>query len=387
MGTTTITKYRTKLMYPKNAASPERIAVGAVVLIADGTVQTSGVSIKVTPQGGAAAAGGGTTSYVEGIVHYLPTQAETNYSSFTVTAYKASCIPVPVTVVTTASATAGYAGLDWAKVTNPTTTVDLSSTSINVVDVLTGHTVQTGDTYALASGASGFAATNTVVDGIQTDLSNATDGLGALKTLIDGVPTTAEFEARTLLAASYGDATAANQATIMGYIDTEVGAIKSVTDLLPDGGALTSLSTATALAAIDTKIGTPVVNVSTDIANTKALLPTSLAADGSIKASVESIKGVGDTADRLERGLKGNVLCTVGIGSSATSIVTSACDPAGVNADQFKGKIVTFAKDTTTAALRGQATDITAATAAALPVFTVTTMVASPVSGDTFVVT
>jgi len=80
-----------------------------------------------------------------------------------------------------------------------------ADTVVNVTNVatLTGHTVQTGDTYALANGATGFVAIDTVVDGIQTDLSNGTDGLGALKTLIDGVPTTAELDARTLVAASY----------------------------------------------------------------------------------------------------------------------------------------------------------------------------------------
>lgn len=63
-------------------------------------------------------------------------------------------------------------------------------------------------------------------------------------------PTNAEMEARTLLAAAYG--TAANQATIIGYIDaeiaailnavdTEILAIKAVTDALPDAGALTTL--------------------------------------------------------------------------------------------------------------------------------------------------
>ena len=94
-------------MYPKNAASPERIAVGAVVQISDGAVQTSGVSITVVPQGGTTAAGGGTTSYEQGVVFYVPTQAETNYTSFIVTAYKTGCIPVSATVVTSASATAG----------------------------------------------------------------------------------------------------------------------------------------------------------------------------------------------------------------------------------------------------------------------------------------
>lgn len=94
-------------MYPKNAATPPRISIGAVVQISDGAVQTSGVSISVTPEGGTASAGGGTTSYVQGVVHYAPTQAETNYTAFTVVAYKTGCIPADKTVVTTASSTAG----------------------------------------------------------------------------------------------------------------------------------------------------------------------------------------------------------------------------------------------------------------------------------------
>jgi hypothetical protein len=94
-------------MYPKNAASPERIAIGAVVQISDGAVQTSGVSISVKPQGNAASAGGGTTTYEQGIVEYVPTQAETNYTSFTVIAYKTGCIPVSQTIITSSSSVAG----------------------------------------------------------------------------------------------------------------------------------------------------------------------------------------------------------------------------------------------------------------------------------------
>lgn len=94
-------------MYPKNAASPPRISVGPVVQISDGAVQASGVSIKVLPEGGSSSDGGGTTGYEQGIVHYVPTQAETNYTAFIVIAYKTGCIPASTTVVTTASATAG----------------------------------------------------------------------------------------------------------------------------------------------------------------------------------------------------------------------------------------------------------------------------------------
>ena len=87
------------MSYPRNAATPPRIAVGAVVQVSDGAVQTSGVSIRVVPQGGSAAAGLGTTTYEDGVVLYAPTQAETNYEAFCVIAYKTGCIPAATTVV------------------------------------------------------------------------------------------------------------------------------------------------------------------------------------------------------------------------------------------------------------------------------------------------
>jgi hypothetical protein len=86
----------------------------------------------------------------------------------------------------------GAAGIDWGNIENKTTANDLSGTDIQLCDTvttLTGHTAQTGDTYALANGAAGFVAIDTVVDGIQTDLSNGTDGLGAIKTVADAIET------------------------------------------------------------------------------------------------------------------------------------------------------------------------------------------------------
>jgi hypothetical protein len=75
---------------------------------------------------------------------------------------------------------------------------------------------------------------------------------------------------------------------------------------------------------------------------------------------------------------------TVGSSSSETSIVTSSITPSTVVADQFKGRIVTFAADTTTTALRCQSTDITANTSGG--VLTVTQLTTAPVSGDVFTV-
>jgi hypothetical protein len=89
----------------------------------------------------------------------------------------------------------------------------------------------------------------------------------------------------------------------------------------------------------------------------------------------------------FKRAVKGNVIGTVGVGSTTTSIVSSALAPAGSVSTQFKGRIITFADDTTTAALRGQSTDITASSASATPTFTVTALTTAPVSGDTFSIT
>lgn len=123
------------MSYPRNAASPPTVTLGAIVQISDGAVQTSGASVRVKTGTGAWGAGSGTLACdsTSGIWTYLPTQGETDDTHFSVAAYKTSCVPVGVTVVTSASATAGYAGLDWSKVANPTTTLGLSGTTVKAV--------------------------------------------------------------------------------------------------------------------------------------------------------------------------------------------------------------------------------------------------------------
>tara|TARA_R110000868_G_scaffold11634_3_gene56889 strand:- start:1639 stop:3147 length:1509 start_codon:yes stop_codon:yes gene_type:complete len=165
-------------MYPINAASPERIAIGAVVLIADGTVQTSGVTVSVTKQGGAETGSAGTIAYsTGGIVFYTPTQAETNATSFILTAYKASCIPVSITVITTASATPGYAGLDWSLMIGKTTSNALTNTTIATTQKVDIETIKTNPvvnagtvtfptTATLASTTNITAATGIVLSGV-----------------------------------------------------------------------------------------------------------------------------------------------------------------------------------------------------------------------------
>lgn len=69
---------------------------------------------------------------------------------------------------------------------------------------------------------------------------------------------------------------------------------------------------------------------------------------------------------------------------TTTSFTPSSIYPSGSVINQWAGRVIIFDNDTTTAALRGQATDITAATAAALPTLTFTALTNAPVSGDKF---
>lgn len=95
-----------------------------------------------------------------------------------------------------------------------------------------------------------------------------------------------------------------------------------------------------------------------------------------------SIQQRGTAAQR--RALDGIVTFTATTGGSTTSIPTSTMNPAANKADQFKGRIVIFDRDTTTAALRGQATDITASTAGGT--LTVSALTDAPASGDTGII-
>jgi len=261
-------------------------------------------------------------------------------------------------------------------------------------------TAQTGDTYALANGASGFAAikgetasilddtgTNGVVVAaasktgyalsatqtfnltgditgslsgsvgsvtgltpanldvaVSTRLATAgytapldaagtrtAVGLAAanLDTQLTDIPTVAEFEARTLVAANYG--TAANQTTIAGYIDTEMAA---------------------ALAAVDTEVAA--IKTVTDSLTAAAAAKLALSAGTIVSAS--AITGTLST-------------------TQMSTDLTEATD------DHYNGRIVIF----TSGVLANQATDITAYNGTT-KVITMTALTEAPSNADTFVI-
>ena len=100
---------------------------------------------------------------------------------------------------------------------------------------------------------------------------------------------------------------------------------------------------------------------------------------GSIGALLKALANLQYTVQSIARG-------TVNTGSSTTSVTTSAMTPAtsASVANQFAGRVVLFDYNTTTVALRGQAATISASSASATPTLTVSTLTATPASGDTF---
>lgn len=161
-------------MYPRNAASPPRISIGAVVQISDGAVQTSDCTVRILSEGGAEGDGGGTTEYsTDGVVLYTPTQAETNYTAFVLIAKKTGCIPATITVVTTAGATAGIA------VCADTQKVDVNTIATKSVTVDSG-----GTTFPASVGSSTLAA------GAKMDLADSLNATGVadLKTKLGTIP-------------------------------------------------------------------------------------------------------------------------------------------------------------------------------------------------------
>jgi len=236
-------------MYPRNAASPERISIGPVVLIADGTVQTSGVAIKVIPFGAAEATGGGTIAYsADGVVMYTPTQAETDYTSMIFVASKAACIPANTTIVTSAASVAGQSfssnmrGTDGANTIAPATPANVTASTSTIaallpvalvggridasVGAVAANAINAASIAANAIGTATFAAGTTIPRVTLADTTTTnTDMRGT-----DGANTVAPTnlsaaQVRTELATELGriDASVSSRSTYAG------GAVASVT--------------------------------------------------------------------------------------------------------------------------------------------------------------
>jgi len=111
----------------------------------------------------------------------------------------------------------GEAGVDWANVGTPGSTVNLSATTVNLTNTLTtytGNTLQTGDSYAIVnSGTHGNAAIKGYVD----DIGVAGAGLTAL----------GDVRIANLDATVSSRATQTSVNTIDDFVDTEIADIQA----------------------------------------------------------------------------------------------------------------------------------------------------------------
>ncbi len=162
------------------------------------------------------------------------------------------------------------------------------------------------------------------------------------------------------------------------YIDTEMAAVKAVTDKLDtavesDGGVYRF--TTNALEQAPTGGGTP--PTASEIADEVATR--------TLDANLVEIDGEADRVEGFGRATDAITTATVGTGSTNALIVTSSIDPPAVALNQFRGQVACFSKDTTTVNLRGHKAKInTSGSDGQLEVSPA--MPDVPVSGDTFTI-
>ena len=97
---------------------------------------------------------------------------------------------------------------------------------------------------------------------------------------------------------------------------------------------------------------------------------------------------IGATLDGIQATLdRSTVVGVVTSGGSVTSVPTSSLTPAASVTDQFKGRVILFDRNTTTAALRGQGAPISGSSSGGtISIDPANQLTTAPVSGDTFTI-
>ena len=375
----------------------------------------------------------------------------------------------------------GAAGIDWGNVENPTTAVDLSGTDIQLADTvttLTGHTAQTGDNYARlgapagASMSADIAAAKADTAAILVDTGTSGVVIAAGQT-VDTVTTLTGHTAQTgdsfaRLGAPAGasvsaDIAAAKVDTAAILVDTGTSGVviaagqtvDTVTTLTghtaqtgdsfarlgaPAGVSVSAdiaaVKVDTAATLVDTgtsgvviaagqtvdtvttltghtaqtgdsfaRLGAPAgASVSADVAAVKVdtaatlddtgtagvviaagqTVATATTVTNEVTADVTKISGDATAADRLEAMMDGVVIAQVN-DASATTTAFAADGFTETTDDHYNGRLVTFISG----ALSGQQTDITGYDAAGgaqgSQQFTVTALTEAPGNNDFFV--
>lgn len=380
----------------------------------------SGVSwtMRICKDGTFGAKDAGTTITEDGTTGWYKValaQADTNANNLGYNFTGTGAIPMTINVVTTAcDPTSTAFGLSLAKTTNITGFNDIAATAVVSSGAITtsGGAVSTVTTltnlpaitsnWLTATGLDTTAAAE-IADAVWDEDIVAAHGTAdtagrAVRTLdaisdrannanlnaVLGVPDSAGADVYTDIIADTDDIqTRLPAALVGGRMDSNVQAMANdvITAAALATDAVTEiqsgLATAAALDAVDNFVDTEI----TDIQNR---LPATLSS-GRMRVDVEAINATTDPAVRLSKSAAVIYRGTVTTTSTTTSVVCSSLDPGSATNDQFKGRIMIFDQSTSSANLKGQATDITAFNNGTLT-FTVTALTHAPASGDTFVI-
>ena len=247
-----------------------------------------------------------TDATIPALIADVPTVAEFEARTLVAASYfdPAADTVANVTLVATTTTNTDMVGTNNAALAS---SLSITNSSVNTIKAVTNNLPDSGALSSLAT-ASDLATVDTVVDAILVDTGttipaqitglNNLDAAGVrsaiglasanLDTQIADLPTVAEFEARTLVAAAYFDpasdavanvtlcdttttntdmrgTNSAAAASSLAITNSSVNTIKTVTNNLPDSGALTSLATASDLATVDTVVDAILVDTGTTI--------------------------------------------------------------------------------------------------------------------------
>lgn len=397
--------------FPSSVASPTNITAGTITTVTNLTNLPAITAGWITAAGIAAGAFNGKGDWNVGKTGYSLIQAfPANFSTMSITAdglvdMGASAVATAVwNAATAAYGSAGSYGLLIA--TNLDAQVSTvgggSLTAAGIADavwdeLLPGHVISGSAGAGLSAAGSAGDPWSILVPG---SYAAGTAGyiMGAMSTKINYLPSaTAGAAGGLTIAGANAEMTVNITGNLTGNVTGSVGNVTTVSD--KTGYSLSSAgvqaiwdaltSALTTVGSIGKRIadyltgdayarlGAPAgashaadnAAIQADTTNIRTRLPAALAG-GRMDSNLGAINGSTARLAAFDRAVAGNVIGTVGAGSTTTTIVSSALAPAGSVMTQFKGRNITFADNTTTAALRGQMTDITSSTASATPTFT-----------------
>jgi hypothetical protein len=223
-----------------------------------------------------------TVNFVAGRFRIVPAESVAGYPLVDTQKWLGGAIPavnvtgVPLvdlkyTLGTVSPAAAGSVALDWAQVSNKTSTVALTGTTIAVTQKVDVDTIKT----------------NPVVNGgTATFPTNATLASTTNITAAAGVALTAAYDAAKTAA------TQASVDTIDDFVDTEVAAIKAKTDNLPSDPADAS-DIAAAFSTVNSTLSTIAGYIDTEVAAIKAKTDSlTFTVAGQVDANIQYVNDV-----------------------------------------------------------------------------------------------